>query len=156
MTSACRGEARKMIPRRSWSYRGIEACIISMLQQASPKDRGHIDPFFAQLTIASTLVLQCRTSISKGLSVQTQNRTHRTCSIKPVGRLSADNCRDDEVLSCLTVVEYTRFRSHGTIRGRAPVTLTLCFARNITTILPAILISPGHADLEANSPSAAL
>ena len=42
--SECLGEARKIIPKRSMSYRLIAACIISTAQQAKPKVRGHIDP----------------------------------------------------------------------------------------------------------------
>ena len=53
MTSACRGEARNMMPRRSWSYRGIETCIISILQQASPKLSGHSEDCRAQFTMVS-------------------------------------------------------------------------------------------------------
>lgn len=45
------------MPSRSWSYRGIDACIISILQQARPNDSGHIDPLRAQATSESKLVL---------------------------------------------------------------------------------------------------
>jgi hypothetical protein len=50
ITSLCRGLARKIIPNRSWSYRGVDTCIISTAQQASPKVIGHIDPCRAQFT----------------------------------------------------------------------------------------------------------
>jgi len=42
--SACRGEARITIPKRSMSYRLIAACIISTAQHANPKVNGHNDP----------------------------------------------------------------------------------------------------------------
>lgn len=46
--SACLGEARITIPKRSISYRLIAACIISTAQQAKPKVSGHSDPARAQ------------------------------------------------------------------------------------------------------------
>jgi hypothetical protein len=50
MTSLCLGLARKMTPNRSWSYRGVDTCIISTAQQASPNVIGQIDPCRAQFT----------------------------------------------------------------------------------------------------------
>ena len=44
MRSDWRGEARKIIPNLSISYRLVAACIISTAQQAKPKVRGHKDP----------------------------------------------------------------------------------------------------------------
>src|SRR3569833_702660 len=64
MTSASRGEARKKLPSRSWSYRGIETCIISTPQQARPKVRGQRDPCLTQLTMASSEVLERITGVS--------------------------------------------------------------------------------------------
>ena len=46
--SEWRGDARKIIPNRSISYRLIAAWIISTAQQASPKVKGHKDPARAQ------------------------------------------------------------------------------------------------------------
>lgn len=46
-----------MMPWRSLSYRGMERCIISMAQQARPKERGQREPWRAQLARASMLVL---------------------------------------------------------------------------------------------------
>jgi hypothetical protein len=46
-----------MIPCRSWSYRGIEAAIISTPQQARPKARGQKEPWRAQLMTESVVVL---------------------------------------------------------------------------------------------------
>ena len=42
--SACRGEALKIIPKRSISYRLTAACIISTAQHANPKVKGHNEP----------------------------------------------------------------------------------------------------------------
>ena len=50
MTSLCLGLARKMIPSRSWSYLGVDTCIISTAQQARPKVIGQMEPCLAQLT----------------------------------------------------------------------------------------------------------
>ena len=47
-----------MIPMRSWSYRGVERCIISTAQQARPKVMGQREPCRAQLATASRVVLQ--------------------------------------------------------------------------------------------------
>jgi hypothetical protein len=47
-----------MMPRRSWSCRGIDVCIISIPQQARPKLTGQIDPCLAQFTSRSIVVLQ--------------------------------------------------------------------------------------------------
>jgi len=46
--SACLGEARITIPKRSMSYLLIAACIISTAQQARPKVSGQSDPARAQ------------------------------------------------------------------------------------------------------------
>lgn len=54
--SECRGEARKIIPKRSMSYRLIAACIISTAQQARPKVIGHKDPARAQAITDRTFV----------------------------------------------------------------------------------------------------
>src|SRR6185437_8806483 len=53
-----------MIPMRSWSYLGIEACIISTPQHARPKDNGHIELFRAQLISWSKLVLRLGDDVS--------------------------------------------------------------------------------------------
>jgi hypothetical protein len=42
--SACLGDARITIPKRSMSYRLIAACIISTAQHAKPKVSGQSDP----------------------------------------------------------------------------------------------------------------
>lgn len=47
-----------MIYKRSWSYRGIEACIILTLQHARPNDNGNMEPFLAQLASWPNLVLE--------------------------------------------------------------------------------------------------
>jgi len=44
ITSDWRGEARKMMPKRSWSYLGVDRCIISTAQHASPNVMGHNEP----------------------------------------------------------------------------------------------------------------
>jgi len=49
--SECLGEARKIIPNRSMSYRLTAACIISTAQQANPKVKGQRDPDRAQAII---------------------------------------------------------------------------------------------------------
>ena len=46
--SACLGEALKMIPNLSMSYRLTAACIISTAQHASPKVNGQSEPALAQ------------------------------------------------------------------------------------------------------------
>src|SRR5262249_30416928 len=56
MTSDCRGEARGAKPKRSASYRGIDICIISMAQQASPKVIHIKEPVRAHVTRSSTEV----------------------------------------------------------------------------------------------------
>merc|ERR1719266_1358114 len=71
MIIAWRGEARKTIPYLSMSYLGAAMCIISTAQQASPKVRGHREPFLPQLTRSSTLArahstLFCLKSTLKG------------------------------------------------------------------------------------------
>src|SRR6185437_13527048 len=55
ITSLCRGEARGMMPRRSRSYRGMYAWIISTAQHARPKVIGHRLPVRAQFTTLSRL-----------------------------------------------------------------------------------------------------
>lgn len=52
--SACLGEALKIIPKRSMSYRLTAACIISTAQQAKPKVSGHKDPARAHVIKDST------------------------------------------------------------------------------------------------------
>jgi hypothetical protein len=54
--SECRGDARKIIPKRSISYRLIAECIISTAQQANPKVKGHKDPARAQAIIDKSFV----------------------------------------------------------------------------------------------------
>jgi hypothetical protein len=54
--SECRGEALKIIPNRSISYRLIAACIISTAQQASPNVKGHKEPARAQAITEISLV----------------------------------------------------------------------------------------------------
>jgi hypothetical protein len=54
--SACLGDALKIIPKRSMSYRLIAACIISTAQQASPKVKGQRDPALAQEIIDNNFV----------------------------------------------------------------------------------------------------
>ncbi len=56
MMSDWRGDARKMIPSRSWSYRGVERCIISTAQHASPNVIGQNDPCRAQFVMMSSVV----------------------------------------------------------------------------------------------------
>lgn len=56
--SAWRGEALKIIPKRSKSYLETVACIISTAQQANPKVRGQIDPLRDQLITSFNLVLR--------------------------------------------------------------------------------------------------
>jgi hypothetical protein len=52
--SDCRGDGRKMMPKRSKSYRAAPQCIISTAQHAKPKVMGHSEPARAQLTTVST------------------------------------------------------------------------------------------------------
>ena len=54
--SEWRGEARKIIPKRSISYRLVAACIISTAQQANPKVKGQNEPERAQAIIEISLV----------------------------------------------------------------------------------------------------
>lgn len=54
--SECLGEARKIIPNRSISYRLTAACIISTAQQASPNVNGQKEPERAQAIIDISLV----------------------------------------------------------------------------------------------------
>jgi hypothetical protein len=49
--SECLGEALKIIPNLSISYRLTAACIISTAQQANPKVSGHKEPDRAQAII---------------------------------------------------------------------------------------------------------
>jgi hypothetical protein len=78
--SDCLGEPRKMIPSLSWSYRGIELCIISMPQQARPKETGHNEPLRAQLMIWSIEVLGGYVSeIFEGRSALLYTRRIRPC-----------------------------------------------------------------------------
>ncbi|KAL3952955.1 hypothetical protein ACCO45_012898 [Purpureocillium lilacinum] len=73
------GEARKMIPRRSWSYRGVERCIISTAQQARPKVMGQREDWRAQLAMTSREVLfvfEYRDSVSP-TNVPLHTRTQR-------------------------------------------------------------------------------
>ncbi|KAG4221014.1 hypothetical protein PC116_g30509 [Phytophthora cactorum] len=58
MMSDCRGDARKIIPSLSWSYRGVDTCIISTAQHASPNVIGQKDDCRAQLAIWSSVVLR--------------------------------------------------------------------------------------------------
>jgi hypothetical protein len=46
-----------MIPILSWSYRGVDKCIISTAQHARPNVIGQRDPCRAQLATASSVVL---------------------------------------------------------------------------------------------------
>src|SRR6185369_16608198 len=52
-----RGEARKMMPKRSRSLWEAPVAIISMAQQARPKVIGQMDDFLDQLTSASSDVV---------------------------------------------------------------------------------------------------
>src|SRR3970040_1178812 len=54
--SEWRGEAHVTMPKRSTSKREANVAIISMAQQASPKVRGQIEDFRAQLKIFSVEV----------------------------------------------------------------------------------------------------
>jgi len=54
--SEWRGEALKIIPKRSMSYLLIAACIISTAQQANPKVKGHREPERAHAMIEINLV----------------------------------------------------------------------------------------------------
>jgi hypothetical protein len=53
--SDCLGDALKIIPNLSISYRLTAACIISTAQQARPKVSGHNEPALAQLIKDKTL-----------------------------------------------------------------------------------------------------
>lgn len=53
MTSDWRGLGRKIMPRRSRSYRAPPACIISTAHHARPKVIGHNEPLRAQLASSS-------------------------------------------------------------------------------------------------------
>src|SRR4051812_9969572 len=57
ITSAWRGEARKMMPKRSRSLRAAPVAIISMAQQARPKLIGQSDEERAQLNNFSSVVV---------------------------------------------------------------------------------------------------
>src|SRR5689334_13700128 len=54
ITSACRGVARKIIPKRSRSYFGAAVAIISMAQQESPNVRDHMEDFRAHWATRSS------------------------------------------------------------------------------------------------------
>ena len=56
ITSDWRGEARGAKPKRSRSQRGMEACIISTAQQASPNVIHISEPVRAQLMRSSVVV----------------------------------------------------------------------------------------------------
>jgi len=58
------------MPRRPWSYRGIEVCIISIPQQASAKVRGQTDPLRAQ-TISLSMVVTAYSATLIGLTSET-------------------------------------------------------------------------------------
>lgn len=81
ITSDCRGDALKMIPRRSWSYLGVERCIISTAQQARPKVIGHKELWRAQLATWSSVVLQMNQY--KRYSSHASQVTNRTYCIAP-------------------------------------------------------------------------
>lgn len=53
--SEWRGDARKIIPNLSISYRLTAACIISTAQHANPKVKGQRDPDLAQAIIEVVL-----------------------------------------------------------------------------------------------------
>src|SRR5476649_1822456 len=57
MQSAWRGEARKMMPKRSRSLWEAPVAIISMAQQARPNVIGQMDDFLDQLTSLSSDVV---------------------------------------------------------------------------------------------------
>ena len=57
MRSACRGDARKIMPKRSKSYLDAPVAIISMAQQARPNSRYHKDDLRAQFTTRSRRVV---------------------------------------------------------------------------------------------------
>ena len=81
ITSDWRGEARKMIPRRSWSYRGVERCIISTAQQARPKVMGQSELCLAQFAIWSRVVLS--ESCQKPDSATVEYPTHSANCMVP-------------------------------------------------------------------------
>src|SRR2546428_13429119 len=56
MRSECRGEAQGTMPKRSPSKRDANVAIISIAQQARPKETGQIDELRAQLKIFSVEV----------------------------------------------------------------------------------------------------
>jgi hypothetical protein len=53
--SACRGDALRIIPKRSISYLLIAAWIISTAQHANPNVNGHKEPALAQAIIEINL-----------------------------------------------------------------------------------------------------
>src|SRR5438270_10741449 len=62
MQSLWRGDARKMMPKRSRSLRAAPVAIISMAQQAKPKLIGQMDDERAQLKSFSTVVVMTGSS----------------------------------------------------------------------------------------------
>jgi len=65
--SDCLGEALKIIPNLSMSYRLTAACIISTAQQARPKVKGQRDPARAQFISDKTLDVSHSTRIKYNL-----------------------------------------------------------------------------------------
>ena len=65
--SACLGEARITIPKRSMSYRLIAACIISTAQHANPKVKGHSEPARAH-EITDISLVEIHSSFIKEIS----------------------------------------------------------------------------------------
>ena len=81
--SAWRGEALKIIPKRSISYLLTAACIISTAQQANPKVKGHNEPALAHVINDKTL------EDNHSNFINYYFRKHlRTCLEKPLGLLT--------------------------------------------------------------------
>lgn len=75
-----------MIPRRSWSYLGVERCIISTAQQARPKVIGHKELWRAQLATWSSVVLRLPSSVQSKFQYTRyghRRKTNRTYCIAP-------------------------------------------------------------------------
>ena len=101
--SAWRGEARKIIPKRSKSYLEAPVAIISMAQQARPNRRYHSDDLRAQLTTRSSLVVS-----TPGASSPRVSRTITQFPLLPQ-RPTAINCASSSRRSGISTV--TKLRS---------------------------------------------
>ena len=81
--SACRGEALKIIPKRSMSYLLTAACIISTAQHANPKVNGHKEPARAHVIRDKT-----RDDNHSNFTNYYLRKQRLTCFEKPLGRLT--------------------------------------------------------------------